>query len=642
MHLTNRVILILILCVSALVRFYRFPEIPFMHDEFSALTRTQFNTLGELIEHGVRPDGHPAGIQLFLYFWIHFVGKAEWLVKLPFAVMGVLSVLLVFLIARKWYNETVALLCTAFVAGIQYTVMYSQIARPYISGLFFSLAMILFWTGLIQNPAKNFTKNSAFYILFSALCAYNHHFSLLFAAIVGISGIFMINRKYLLQYILSGTIIFMLYIPHLGIFMSQLNTGGVGGWLSPPNSSFFLQYLYYIFNYSFLSVATTAAIIIYGLFLAKKESIGRGRHLLFLIWFLLPLIIGYLYSVYRNPVLQFSVLIFSFVPLLLVIFGHIPERKPATNLVLVSAILTVNIFTLINERQYYKIFYNSPYEQIVADYQELSKRPGNTTFLFDSHELITEYYLKAYHADSNFTWFSSFQNEAGFIRFLKEKQATTGYLYFGALSSNKPNTIPIIKQYFPEVIEENHYYGGTTWLYARYGQQEVPNVTLLDFETPAPDGWPALNNDKIVPDGVTPEGHSYMIDSLTEWSPAFSIPLESIISHHNNYIDVAVDVKAEGDLPEVLLVATLEADGKVIHFGGADFRSFFEPGLFQDDWFRVHHSVKLADVDLRRNDLWLKVFVWNKWKDNFMIDNLSVTVRDGNPIIYSLYEKIPD
>ncbi len=40
----------------------------------------------ELIEGGVKVDGHPAGIHVFLYYWTKLFGTNEWIVKLPFIV----------------------------------------------------------------------------------------------------------------------------------------------------------------------------------------------------------------------------------------------------------------------------------------------------------------------------------------------------------------------------------------------------------------------------------------------------------------------------------------------------------------------------------------------------------------------------
>lgn len=394
MKLTNHVILIIILGISAVLRFYHFTEIPFMHDEFSAVFRTEFSSFSEMIEKGVKPDGHPAGIQVFIYYWIKNFGKAELLIKLPFVLMGILSVWLIYLVGRMWHNDTVAIICASFISALQYTVMYSQIARPYISGFFFSLAMVYFWSRLMLYPSNKFNKNALFYIIASVLCAYNHHFSLLFAAIVGVSGLMFIPRRYLLRYILSGLLIFILYIPHLGIFQAQLHTGGVGGWLAKPEKTFFLEYLYYIFNYSLLSVFTALALFLTGFYYFKKSPFNWRREILFTVWFILPVIIGYWYSVQYNPVLQYSVLLFSFFPLMFILFGNIPKQKSSVNLMLAAVILSVNIFTLISERQHYRIFYASPYENIVSDYVVASQKYSNVVPVIDSHKRITSYYLE--------------------------------------------------------------------------------------------------------------------------------------------------------------------------------------------------------------------------------------------------------
>ncbi len=50
----NELTLILILIVRALLRFYNYNDIPFTHDEFSALFRLNFNGFNELIEKGVK------------------------------------------------------------------------------------------------------------------------------------------------------------------------------------------------------------------------------------------------------------------------------------------------------------------------------------------------------------------------------------------------------------------------------------------------------------------------------------------------------------------------------------------------------------------------------------------------------------
>ena len=70
MKFTNKTILLLILIVASALRIYNIFSIPFSHDEFSALSRLNFNSFSELIAKGVKIDGHPALVQVFLYYWM--------------------------------------------------------------------------------------------------------------------------------------------------------------------------------------------------------------------------------------------------------------------------------------------------------------------------------------------------------------------------------------------------------------------------------------------------------------------------------------------------------------------------------------------------------------------------------------------
>jgi hypothetical protein len=85
--------LLLIILSAAILRFWAFPDIPFMHDELSALSRLQLQSFSDLIRYGVvLNDTHPAGVQVFLYYWVKLGGESEWWVKLPFLLSGVASV----------------------------------------------------------------------------------------------------------------------------------------------------------------------------------------------------------------------------------------------------------------------------------------------------------------------------------------------------------------------------------------------------------------------------------------------------------------------------------------------------------------------------------------------------------------------
>jgi uncharacterized membrane protein len=634
----NTLILLLIIFAGSALRLYNLFEIPFTHDEFSALFRTNFQSFSELIEKGVKVDGHPAGIQVFLYYWTKLFGYSEPIVKLPFIFFGILSIWIVFLIGKDWFNETVGLISASFLASIQFSIMSSQIARPYASGMLFSLIMVFFWSRLVFKPQRKYFLNALLYIISSALCAYNHHFSLLFAIIVGLSGLFYIERKYLRNYILSGVFIFLLYVPHLKVFFYQLNNGGIGDWLGKPHFDFILNYLGYIFQFSFYIFTIATLLILLGFHKFKQRQFNSGFIKLSFIWFILPLVVGYLYSTFINSVLQFNVLIFSFPFLFFMLFGHIGLKKPLLNFFLVIIILSVNMLVLVFERKHYQLFYNSPYEALLLDYQSIKSQNFKTISFIDSDRKISAYYISKRQIDTSFCWYDTFKNEKEFMNYLEKKSSNADNLYFGCLSGSNPLIIPIITDYFPYLVWQKNYAGGTSYYFSKNNGQPTKLVDQLDFETNIKN-WTSIDNNQIISVDNIQNGKSYLLDSLSEWSPTFSKKLDEIIDNGNNFIDISVKIYKPDSFCHAVLVGSIQKGEKIIYWNGIGFNTFIDSLPATNNWYTIHNSLKLSDIYLNYNNLILKVYIWNKEKQPLIIDDFSIHLRQGNPLIYGLFEK---
>ena len=115
--------------------------------------------------------------------------------------------------------------------------------------------------------------------------------------------------------------IFALYIPHIKIFFYHLSVGGVGGWLGPPENNFLLQYIDYIFHFSPIVLLLVFLLCVFS-FLYRMSNQNMYLYAS-IIFFFVPFLTGFIYSKYVNPVLQYSVLIFSFPYLLFILFSQI-------------------------------------------------------------------------------------------------------------------------------------------------------------------------------------------------------------------------------------------------------------------------------------------------------------------------------
>src|SRR4051812_42271486 len=130
----EQVVLVIILIAAAVLRFTGLGDTSLSNDELSSIVRAQYNSFHDLYNEGIITDVHPAGLQVFLYYWIKIAGNSPFAVRLPFAVCGVLSVLFIYLIAKRWFNSLSALSATAALSALQFPLLYSQVARMYSMG----------------------------------------------------------------------------------------------------------------------------------------------------------------------------------------------------------------------------------------------------------------------------------------------------------------------------------------------------------------------------------------------------------------------------------------------------------------------------------------------------------------------------
>ncbi|MEI7662094.1 MAG: glycosyltransferase family 39 protein [Bacteroidota bacterium] len=644
--LTNKVwvadtlLIVLILLAGAVLRFWRLYDIPFTYDEFSAIFRTRFATFGELIDKGVKVDTHPAGVQVFLFYLVRIFGISEAAVKTPFIVFGLLSVWLTYLIGKEWFSPAAGLVSASFVSFLQFPVMYSQIARPYSSGLFFCLLLVWFWTQVIFHPGRKYYYNLAGYVISGALCTYNHHFSLLFAAMVAVTGLFWCRRERLVSYLLGGILIGIIYLPHLPIFFAQLAMGGIEGWLHKPRYDFIFDYIQYIFQFSVFVGLLILLLLSLALYWREDAQKVKGKFLLIsLLWFLIPYLVGFFYSIFRSSVLQYSVLIFSFPFLLFTIFGWIGDTGALRKAVMVVLTGLVVIPSLTGERQHYTLFYRSPYREMVAESKHMTDSLGryNCSVILDTKKEITHYYLTKLNCkELPFRDISSFRGKRDFIDFLDKSR--TNYLAFGCISSTLSENYPIILERFPFLVEHKSYAGGDFYLFSKIRpakeMSEYFYSKLNTFEPSLPE-WGYVD-DKRCTDSLVIEGRkSFDAQTGTDFGPTFTMPLRSFMRDENDVIDISADMRLPLVFPGAWLVVTVTSNGKIVYWNSASVTEYITPG----QQGRVYRSLRLSDIDLRHHGLQFATYLWNPVKSSYIMDNFSVRMRSGNPVVYGIYRK---
>lgn len=605
-------LLVFILSIAVLLRFWNYKHAPFTHDELSALLRTNFPNFQELIAKGVAIDGHPAFVQVFLYYWTKLVGYEEWIVKLPFVLSGIGAVYLCFKIGKRWCNETVGLVVAALVATSEYSVMYSLIARPYTTGLFFSLLLLYYWGEIVffQARAWKYYFGAA---IAAALCAYNHHFGMLTAALIGACGLFLIPKSLLLRYLTFCGVALLLYLPHLPILLGQLKIGGVEGWLGKPDNTFFQTYSNYILHFSWLTKVALLLVVGFGIVQLKSNSKLASRPTLIAgLLFFAVFFTGYFYSIYGTAVLQYSVLIVVFPLLLFFVFGWIKNCSKKVNWLLVLLITTSFSFTLIKDRQFYTVFYVPTFKQLVVDATKAIKTNPKTAVLLFTDEAKTRFYSDEITIPKQ-TVFITIErwDEKRLATYVETLSKQYDQLYFGATASVPPTFYPIIQQFFPFTKATHNYFAASSVVFTK-NKNDASNKLLFSV-------------------------HNVSLKAGEEWGPGLKRELATMQVSKNDFIDLYATIQfVDKNQVAGLVNALVAADS--LHYYNASMPQQFDP---KDSVITLIQSLKLADIAWNKlNKPSFNGYIWNSSKGPLKINQFTIVKRKGNPYMYSLFEPI--
>lgn len=184
---------------------------------------------------------------------------------------------------------------------------------------------------------------------------------------------------------------------------------------------------------------------------------------------------------------------------------------------------------------------------------------------------------------------------------------------------------------------QHNYAGATSYLFSKEPNKNQKVFDQLDFESEASSNWTPIDKNWII-DSINYAGKkAYLMNEHQEYSFSFTKPLNYLLTHENNFIDITLTAYCLNSPDDISLVATLDDKEENIHWSGTNFNTFVSDSL---QWTTVIHSIKMSDIPVVKNNMKLKVYIWNSGKRSFLVDDFKITVREGNPIIYGLLEKI--
>lgn len=426
---------VILFCVALSLDLYRLGAPSIWFDEaFSVeLARQPLPLLWHII---FGPEPNMELYYLFLHYWLAFTGwlgfnPTEFIVRFPSAIFAALSVVAVFLLARRFIGMTGGIIGSVLYLLNDLQLTYAQQTRSYSWQL---LLICLAWYALLVAMTSEARQKRWWigYIITMALAVYVHLFSMLvlLAQVVAVGGLLLLasrsseqTKRQAVAFAVSLLAIGVLIIPMLLVSLQGAKTG----WLPIPVLhdivSLFVtiggqQRLYVVAFMTCASLAIIGIAVSYGLrlidgkfghsaagklFLSYRQ--WQGIAWVLLCWFLAPLVVSFVVSHEATRLFSSRYLVVILPPLFLLVgLGIVTLRWRAIRIALALVVILLGVSAV---PFYYKSAqvedWNSTTRWLQQHYQT-----GDGLVCYDNDpeqgcQIATEYYFHAYPGKAHFT-----------------------------------------------------------------------------------------------------------------------------------------------------------------------------------------------------------------------------------------------
>jgi len=376
-------------------------------------------------------ENFPPLYNLILHFQLS-LGSSEFIARLPSVVFGFGSLILLYILTKKMFDSSVAILSIFLLAINPLHIWYSQEARMYAPWIFFSLGSVYYFYSFVVNREVYCKKNNrdlTFFAIFSLLAIYTNFYSSFIFLFQSLYLLFhKAKRQTLIEFGIVMGIVFLIFFPYLIIYINNLVSCGHLFDIGTEKEFSILFIFYTLFCYSlgtsygpsvaelhfnrsidlFLSYPFfSLVIVLFGsLFLSGLLYIRKKNNFVFhSLYFLVPIISPFLVNLVSNSI-SFNVryTLTALPPYIIILacglkniwtwtypgapplLGSIKKYTPLTLLVFFSLYSLYNHYL---NPKYYKVDIRN-----AALFIEKNESPGDKLFIYFPSSLEFKYYYQ--------------------------------------------------------------------------------------------------------------------------------------------------------------------------------------------------------------------------------------------------------
>jgi uncharacterized membrane protein len=400
MNIKTWILMVLIVISGACLRFYGLSHESLWNDELASQVRSAYPTTEQVLKEGVLTELHPPAYHFLLHYVQKIFGDSERVLRFPSAIAGVLAIIAVFFLAKRFYTEEEGLISALLIGILWAPIYYSQEARAYSFMLLFSILSTYYLIGITNSIKHNFPislVDYSGYVLSAIINSHFHYFGLYLTCIQGgFFFIFLLScrniRTPVLMFIKIYGLLALLYIPWIPFFFQQIKYQNAHefisiGWVRPTELSDLKNFLLFCFNKSAILLYFVVFILLlgFGSYLSFSFAKMKGISLYNLIssnlfyilyWLFVPFAgvlilsqIGKHFHTNRNLLIS--------LPAVYILFSHgltrIPSKIYFIKYVAIFAFCCLSVYKLIFGMSYYTKPHKEQFREavaFVADHEE--------------------------------------------------------------------------------------------------------------------------------------------------------------------------------------------------------------------------------------------------------------------------------
>lgn len=610
-RISPKLLLILILLVGAGARLYQISDLSLGNDDLRVVTQIQVGGVAEVIDRGSGDGIQPVGVQVLMWIWTSVFGAEEWVLRIPFLLSGMLSILFTYLLGKKMSTESGALLAATLMATTEYGIFHSLSLRPYIFGVTCLLVFAVLVVSFAKPDRRPDWKQTGSIAVLGALCVYTHYFAALVAGVILFSTFMILPRDRWKHFFSALAGILILCLPLVFTFWVE-GFSDESTWMGVPGQSFFLRLGGYLFHYSWGFLLLIGLVFVWRVVRGGVEKENSQSRWLLLDWLALPFLLGLGYSWLISPIVHFGVLLFIYPFLLILIFSFTKEIPFVESAIQVVIVGSLALISLAASRGFYDWFYEQGAEFMVKEFrQDDAGQKGG--WMEMNHPYYFQYYDQGENRSSEIMGYR-LPTVDSLVAWADTTNATE--VAIGWLNKDvNLAAVTALERYFPYRKTEK------LWPISEYVE-----LSRYPVQSAVPD-WRILS---LVQNQFWMEDQEYIgtrevipYDYFTEFPEILAVSL-----------DARIDSVGEG-LPQ--LVMSIEVNGQPSFWRSASLikKPQSRDLYFADLVFRTRHLQAL-----KKPMGILKAYVWNPGTSAGEILRLEIKRRPGNPDIYAFVENI--